>query len=104
MVEVTVNFRDEAFALLKKYADEKGLTPSELLRRTMLDHLEDEEDIREADAAYAEYLKSLVTYSLDEIKAELNLHEIVQSGNIAGCPQEIEETGLRDSGAYSKLA
>lgn len=54
MVAVTVNFRDEAFALLKKYADEKGLTPSELLRRTMLDHLEDEEDIREAEATLKE--------------------------------------------------
>ncbi|MBE8951747.1 MAG: hypothetical protein SR1Q7_01215 [Quinella sp. 1Q7] len=54
MVAVTVNFRDEAFALLKKYADEKGLTPSELLRRTMLDHLEDEEDIREAEAILKE--------------------------------------------------
>ena len=54
MVEVTVNFRDEAFALLKKYADEKGVKPSELLRRTMLDWLEDEEDIREAEAILKE--------------------------------------------------
>ena len=54
MVEVTVNFRDEAFALLKKYADEKGFEPSELLRRTMLDWLEDEEDIREAEAILKE--------------------------------------------------
>ena len=53
MVEVTATFSDEAFALLKASADEKGLDVSELLRRTMLDWLEDEEDIRDAEAAVA---------------------------------------------------
>lgn len=104
MVEVTVNFRDEAFALLKKYADEKGVNPSELLRRTMLDWLEDEEDIRDADEAYAEYLKNPVTYSLEEIKTELGLNEIVQSETVGCRSQEVEETGLRNAGAYRKLA
>ena len=54
MVEVTATFTDEAFALLKKYADEKGLSSAELLRRTMLDWLEDEEDIRDAEAILEE--------------------------------------------------
>lgn len=104
MVEVTVNFRDEAVELMKEFAAKKGLTLSEYCKQAILDRLEDDEDIRDADAAYAEYLKNPVTYSLDDIKAELNLNEIVQSGNIACCPQETEEVGLRDSGAYSKLA
>lgn len=104
MVEVTATFSDEAFALLKASADEKGLDVSELLRRTMLDWLEDEEDIRDAEAAYAEYLKNPVTYSLEEIKTELGLGEIVQSENIARCSQKLEEDGRYDSGAYSKLA
>lgn len=54
MVEVTATFSDEAFALLKASADEKGLDVSELLRRTMLDWLEDEEDIRDAEAILKE--------------------------------------------------
>lgn len=54
MVEVTATFSDEAFALLKRSADEKGLDVSELLRRTMLDWLEDEEDIRDAEAILKE--------------------------------------------------
>ena len=54
MVEVTATFTDEAFALLKKYADEKGLSSAELLRRTMLDWIEDEEDIRDAEAILEE--------------------------------------------------
>jgi len=104
MVEVTATFSDEAFALLKNSADEKGLEVSELLRRTMLERLEDEEDIREAEAAYAEYLKTGKSYTLEEIKAELGLNEIVQSGNVACCSQEVEENGLCNSGSYSKLA
>ena len=104
MVEVTATFSDEAFALLKASADEKGLDVSELLRRTMLDWLEDEEDIRDAEAAYAEYLQTGKSYSLDEIKAELGLNEIVQGGTVTCCSQEIEKDGRRDSGAYSKLA
>ena len=56
MVEVTAKFSDEAFALLKNSADEKGLDVSELLRRTMLERLEDEEDIREAEAILKEDL------------------------------------------------
>ena len=54
MIEVTATFSDEAFALLKASADEKGLDVSELLRRTMLDRLEDEEDIRDAEAILKE--------------------------------------------------
>ncbi len=54
MVEVTATFSDDAFALLKASADEKGLDVSELLRRTMLDWLEDEEDIRDAEAIMKE--------------------------------------------------
>lgn len=104
MVEVTATFSDEAFALLKRSADEKDLDVSELLRRTMLDWLEDEEDIRDAEAAYAEYLKNPVTYSLEEVKAELGLNEIVQSGNIVCFSQKIEEDGLHSSDAHSKLA
>lgn len=104
MVEVTATFSDEVFALLKASADEKGLEVSELLRCTMLDWLEDEEDIRDADAAYAEYLKNHVAYTLDEIKAELGVNEIVQGENIACCSQEVDEDGRHDSGAHSKLA
>ena len=76
MVEVTVTLSDEQFSLLKKFADEKGITPSELFRRIILDWLEDEEDIRDAEAAYQEYLKNPVTYTLAEIEAELNSNEI----------------------------
>ena len=61
MVEVSVTLSDEAFALLKSSAEEKELDISEWIRRVILDRLEDEEDIREANEAYAEDLKNPVT-------------------------------------------
>ena len=104
MATVTVNFSDKEFALIKKFADEKGITPSELIRQVMFDWLEDEEDIRDAEAAYQEYLKNPVSYTLEEIEAELGLNEIVHSEAVGGGSQEVEENGLDGSGAYSKLA
>ena len=104
MVEVTLTFHEKAIELMKDFAAKKGITLTEYCKQAVLDRLEDDEDIRDADAAYAEYLKNPVTYSLKEIKTELGLNEIVQSGNVVCCSQEAEEDGLRDSGAYSKLA
>ncbi|MBR1647679.1 MAG: toxin-antitoxin system protein [Selenomonadaceae bacterium] len=77
MATVTVNFSDEGFALIKKFADEKGITPSELLRQVMFDWLEDEEDLRDAEEAYQEYLKNPVTISHEDFWRELGLNEAV---------------------------
>ena len=104
MVEVTLTFHEKAIELMNDFAAKKGITLTEYCKQAVLDRLEDDEDIRDADAAYAEYLKNPVTYSLEEIKTELGLNEIVQSETVGCSSQEIEETGLRDSGAYRKLA
>ena len=104
MVEVTVTFTEGAVELMKGFAAEKGLTLLEYVKQAVLDRLEDDEDIRDADAAYAEYLKNPVTYSLEEIEAELGLNEIVQGEVVEGCSQEIEENGFLNSSTHSKLA
>ena len=104
MVEVTVTFTEGAVELMRGFAAEKGITLLEYVKQAVLDRLEDDEDIRDADAAYAEYLKNPVTYSLEEIEAELGLNEIVQGENVVCRSQEIEEDGLRGSGTHSKLA
>lgn len=104
MVEVTLTFHEKAIELMNDFAAKKGITLKEYCKQAVLDRLEDDEDIRDADAAYAEYLKNPVTYSLEEIKAELGLNEIVQSGNVVCRSQETKEDGFCGSGAYSKLA
>ena len=73
MVELTATFSDRAYEAISKYAREKGLSESEYLRRVMIERLEDEDDIHEADAAYAEWLKNPVTISHEELKRELGL-------------------------------
>lgn len=73
MVEVTATFTDEAVELMKGFAAEKGISLSEYCKQAILDRLEDDEDIRDADAAYAEYLKNPVTISHEQLKQELGL-------------------------------
>ena len=104
MAEVTLTFNDGAIELMKGFAAKKGISLSEYIKQAALDRLEDDEDIRDADAAYAEYLKNPVTYSLEEIESELGLNEIVQSEDVVRRSQEIKEDGFHSSEAYSKLA
>ena len=100
MAEVTLTFNDGAIELMKGFAAKRGISLSEYVKQVALDRLEDDEDIRDANAAYAEYLKNPVTYSLEEIESELGLNEIV----VIRRSQEIKEDGFHSSEAYSKLA
>ena len=104
MVDVTLTFTEKAVELMKTFAEEKGLTVAEYCKQAIIEQLEDDEDIRDADAAYAEYLKNPVRYSFEEIKTELGLDEIVQSGAVGCCSQNVEEDGLIDAETHSKLA
>ena len=61
MALVTINLKDEALKILEECAERKDISVSEFIRRAVLEKLEDEEDIRAADEAYAEYLKNPVT-------------------------------------------
>ena len=73
MVEVTATFTEGAVELMKGFAAKKGISLSDYVKQAALDHLEDDEDIRDADAAYAEYLKNPVTISHEQLKRELGL-------------------------------
>lgn len=70
---VTLRMSDEDTRLIKDFARLHGITVSEFMRRAALEKIEDELDVRAAEKAYAEYLADPVTYSLDEIEAELGL-------------------------------
>jgi len=71
MAEVTLTFSEAAVELMKGFAAKKGISLSEYCKQAVLDRLEDDEDIRDADAAYAEYLKNPVTISHKEFWQEL---------------------------------
>ena len=71
MALITVNLNDEALKVLEECAERKDISVSEFIRRAVLEKLEDEEDIRSANEAYAEYLKNPVTIPHKQFWQEL---------------------------------
>ena len=59
--------------LVKAYAEMQGISVSELLRRSVMERIEDEFDLKAYEEAMAEYRKNPVTYSLEEVIEELDL-------------------------------
>ena len=59
--------------LIKSYASTRGMTLSELVRKIVMDHIEEEFGLKEYEKAYAEYRKNPVTYTLDEVVKDLDL-------------------------------
>ena len=68
-MNVSVRLNDEDTKLIKAYADMYGITVSELIRKSVLERIEDEFDLK----LYNEYKKNPVSYSLDEVEKELGL-------------------------------
>ena len=72
---MTISLRlNEADSMLfKKYAELHVISVSELLRRSVIEHIEEEYDLQAYEEAIAEYHENPITYSLDEVEKELGL-------------------------------
>lgn len=72
---MTISLRlNEADSILfKKYAELHGISVSELLRRSVIEHIEEEYDLQAYEEATAEYHENPITYTLDEVEKELGL-------------------------------
>ena len=72
---MTISLRlNEADSMLfKKYAELHGISVSELLRRSVIEHIEEEYDLQAYEEAISEYHENPITYSLDEVEKELGL-------------------------------
>lgn len=72
---MTISLRlNEADSMLfKKYAELHGISVSELLRRSVIEHIEEEYDLQAYEEAIAEYHENPITYSLDKVEKELSL-------------------------------
>ena len=70
---ISIRLNDEDTMLFKKYAEMNGLSVSELVRQSVIEHIEDEYDLKAYEKAIEEYKNNPVTYSLDEVKKELGL-------------------------------
>ena len=71
IVSLRLNKEDEQ--LIKKYAEIKGMSLSDLFRNALIEKIEDEYDLTCYKKAKEEYEKNPTTYSLDEVKKELGL-------------------------------
>jgi len=72
---MTISLRlNEADSILfKKYAELHGISVSELLRRSVIEHIEEEYDLQAYKEAIVEYRENPITYTLDEVEKELGL-------------------------------
>jgi hypothetical protein len=59
--------------LFKKYAELNGITVSELVRRSVIERIEDEHDVKAYKEALAEFESDPIVYSLNEVEKELGL-------------------------------
>ena len=70
---VSLRLDEDELLLIKRYAELNKMSVSDLIRRTVIERIEDEYDLKMFDAAMKEYQKNPVTYSLDEVEKELGL-------------------------------
>ncbi len=70
---ISLRLSNEEAALMKKYAQMNGVTMSELVRKCVLEHIEDEHDLAAFQAAMAEFRKDPETFTLEEVEKELGL-------------------------------
>lgn len=70
---ISVRINKEEALLVKKYAEMKQMSVSELIRQTLMERIEDEYDLVAYHKAMAEFKKNPVTYTLDEVENALGL-------------------------------
>lgn len=70
---ISLRLNDADSMLFKKYAEMNGISVSELVRRSVLEHIEEEYDLQAYKESIAEYRENPITYTLDEVEKELGL-------------------------------
>ena len=70
-VSLRLNKEDEM--LIKKYAELKNVSLSDLFRNALIEKIENEYDLKAYKEAIEEYKKNPVTYTLEEVKRELEM-------------------------------
>ncbi len=71
---ISLRLSGDDAALVKKYAEVNKISVSDLIRRSVLERIENEYDIEAFNNALAEHEADPVTYSIDEAERELGLN------------------------------
>ena len=70
---ISVRLNDEETKLIKTYANINNISLSDLVRNAILEKIEDEYDLECYEKAMKEYKQNPVTYTLEEVKKELDI-------------------------------
>lgn len=70
---ISLRLSDADSKLIKAYASMHGLTVSELCRKSVMERIEDELDLRACEEAIEEYHKNPVTISHEDVAKLLDL-------------------------------
>lgn len=70
---ISVRLSEEDSKLIKAYAKMNNVTLSDLLRKAIMEKIEDEYDLECYKKAREEYEKNPTTYTMEEVKEELGL-------------------------------
>lgn len=70
---ISLRLNESDTMLFKKYAELNGITVSELVRRSVIECIEDEYDLKAYEEAMAEFKANPATYSLDDVEKALGL-------------------------------
>ncbi len=70
---ISVRLNSEETELIKAYAELNNISLSDLIRTAVLEKIEQEYDLETYKKAIKEYKENPKTYTLDEIKKELDL-------------------------------
>ena len=70
---ISLRLSNEEAALMKNYAQMSGITMSELVRKCVLERIEEEHDLAAYQKAMTAYRADPTTYTLDEVEKELGL-------------------------------
>ena len=70
---ISIRLTDKETEMIRKYAELKGKTVSDVVRYAILNQIEDEFDLAVFEEALKDYEKNLKSYTLDEVKKLLDL-------------------------------
>ncbi|MBR6504874.1 MAG: ribbon-helix-helix protein, CopG family [Clostridia bacterium] len=70
---ISVRLNDKDTELIKAYAEMNNISLSDLVRNAIMEKIEDEYDLECYKKAMSSYKKNPKTYTLDEVKKELEL-------------------------------
>jgi predicted transcriptional regulator len=71
---MTLELDDETATLLNQLVEQEHISPEQLVKNVLLEHLEDSQDAKKAEDAYQRYLESgKVSHDLNDVVKELGL-------------------------------